>query len=110
MNWGTVDKLLCVSFGQVLRQINTERGVKMGNYCAFYDMDANKVWVWQSDRNTVAIDCTMVENAVADNLYQKSELDYLIWNDPMAYAELVLNGDPVKYLRTITVYRSEELE
>ncbi|MBR5345858.1 MAG: hypothetical protein IK127_08565 [Clostridia bacterium] len=82
----------------------------MGIYCAFYDMDDNKVWVWQSDRNIVAIDCTAVENAVAENLYQKSELDYLIWNDPIAYAELVLNGDPEKYLREVTVCRAEELK
>lgn len=82
----------------------------MGIYCAFYDMDDNKVWIWQSDRNIVAIDCTKVENAVAENLYQKSELDYLIWNDPMAYAELILNADPKKYLREVTVCRAEDLK
>ena len=73
---------------------------------AFYDMDTNKVYAWQSDRNMIAIDCTSVENTKADNLYQRSELDYLIWNDPVAYADLVLNGDPHKYLHTVTAYRS----
>jgi len=38
-------------------------------YCAFYDMDTNKGYAWQSDRSIVAIDCTAVENAEADNLY-----------------------------------------
>ena len=82
----------------------------MDIYCAFYDMDTNKVYVWQSDRNIVAIDCTAVENVEAENLYQRSELDYLIWNDPTAYADLILNGDPQKYLRAVTVYHPEELK
>ena len=76
----------------------------MGVYCAFYDMDTNKVYAWQLDRSIVAIDCTAVENAEADNLYQRSELDYLSWNDPTAYAELILNGEPQEYLKTVTVY------
>ena len=82
----------------------------MDIYYAFYDMDTNKVYVWQSDRNIVAIDCTAVENVEAENFYQRSELDYLIWNDPTAYADLILNGNPQKYLRTVTMYHPEELK
>ena len=33
---------------------------------------------------------------------QRSELDYLIYNDPLAYAELILNGEPEEYLRNVT--------
>ncbi len=33
---------------------------------------------------------------------QRSELDYLIYNDPLGYADLILNGDPKKYLKTVT--------
>ena len=40
----------------------------------------------------IAIDTIAVENEVADNLYQRSELDYLIYNDPLAYADLILNS------------------
>ena len=83
--------------------------MKMDIYCAFYDMDTNKVYAWQSDRSIVAIDCTAVENAEADNLYQRSELDYLIWNDPTTYAELILNGEPQEYLKTVTVYFSGQM-
>ena len=39
-------------------------------------------------------------------MYQRSELDYLIYNDPIAYADLVLNGDPETYLKTVTEYKS----
>lgn len=35
----------------------------------------------------------------------RSELDYLIYNDPIAYADLILNGDPETYLRTVTEYK-----
>ena len=54
----------------------------------------------------IAIDTVAVENEVADNMYQRSELDYLIYNDPVAYAKLVLNGDPETYLEAVTEYKS----
>ena len=41
----------------------------------------------------IAIDTIAVENRVAYNMYQRSELDYLIYNDPIGYADLILNGD-----------------
>ena len=53
----------------------------------------------------VSIDCTAVENEVADNMYQRSELDWLIYNDPAAYADLILNGDTETYLKTVTEYK-----
>ena len=53
----------------------------------------------------IAINTIAVENEVADNMYQRSELDYLIYNDPVAYAELILNGDPDTYLKTVTEYK-----
>ena len=56
----------------------------------------------------ISIDCTAVENEVADNLYERSELDYLIYNDPLAYADLVLNGDVEAYLNAVTEYQTYE--
>jgi len=38
-------------------------------------------------------------------MYQRSELDWLIYNDPVAYADLFLNGDPETYLKTVTEYK-----
>ena len=58
-----------------------------------------------SDGSMIAIDTIAVENEIADDMYQRSELDYLIYNDPIAYAELVLNGDPEAYLKTVTEYK-----
>ena len=32
---------------------------------------------------------------------QQTELDYLIYNDPQGYADLILNGDPEEYLKNV---------
>ena len=58
-----------------------------------------------TDGSMIAIDTIAVENEVADNMYQRSELDYLIYNDPIAYADLVLNGAPEAYLKAVTEYK-----
>ena len=50
----------------------------------------------------IAIDTIAVETEVADNMYQRSELDYLIYNDPIGYADLVLHGNTEIYLKTVT--------
>ena len=47
----------------------------------------------------ISIDCTEVENALDVTMAQKSELDYLIYNDPLGYADLIQNGDPEEYLK-----------
>ena len=58
-------------------------------------------WAWY-DGTLLSIDCTAVENEVANSMYQRSELDWLIYNDPLAYAELILKGDPELYLKAVT--------
>ena len=70
-----------------------------------FNMDTACVELWLTDGTLISIDCTAVENEVADNMYQRSELDYLIYNDPVAYAELILNGDPETYLKSVTEYK-----
>lgn len=72
--------------------------------CAF-NMDTGCVELRYADGSMCSIDTTAVENEVARNMYERSQLDYLIFNDPVAYADLVLNGDPEVYLRAVTEYR-----
>ena len=73
-----------------------------------FNMDTVCVELKFDDGTMIAIDTIAVENEIADNMYQRSELDYLIYNDPVAYAELILNGDPEKYLKTVTVNKPFE--
>ncbi len=72
--------------------------------CVF-NMDTACVELKFDDGSMIAIDTIAVENEVARNMYERSELDYLIYNDPAAYAELILNGNPEIYLRTVTEYK-----
>ena len=73
-----------------------------------FNIDTACVELRLSDGTLISIDCTAVENEVADNMYQRSELDWLIYNAPLEYADLILNGDPEKYLKTVTVHKPLE--
>ena len=75
--------------------------------CAF-NLDTVCVELKFSDGSMIAIDTIAVENEVADNMYQRSELDYLIYNDPIAYADLILNGNPEVYLKAVTINKPFE--
>ena len=66
-----------------------------------FNMDNGCVELLLQDGRKISIDCTGVEDALNVTMAQRSELDYLIYNDPLAYADLILNGDPEKYLKQI---------
>lgn len=70
-----------------------------------FNMDTACVELRFSDGSMISIDTIAVENEVADNMYQRSELDYLIYNAPLDYADLILNGDPEAYLKVVTEYK-----
>ena len=70
-----------------------------------FNMDTACVELKYEDGTLISIDCIAVENQVARNMYERSELDYLLYNDPIGYADLVLNGDVEDYLRRVTDYR-----
>lgn len=73
-----------------------------------FNIDTACVELKLADSTMISIDCTAVENEVADNMYQRSEMDWLIYNAPVEYADLILNGDPETYLKTITVNKPFE--
>ena len=68
-----------------------------------FNIDAGCVDLQYSDGGMISMNCTAVENEVANSRFQRSERDWLIYNDPLSYAELILNGEPEEYLRTVTV-------
>ena len=70
-----------------------------------FNMDTGSVELRYSDDSMISINCTAVEDEVANSRFQQSELDYLIYNDPVAYADLILNGDPKAYLKNVTEYK-----
>ena len=66
--------------------------------CSF-NMDAGCVELLLRDGRKISIDCTGVEDALDVTMAQRSELEHLIYNDPLAYADLILNGEPEEYLK-----------
>ena len=73
-----------------------------------FNMDTSCVELKYADGTMISINTTAVENEIVDNMYQRSELDYLIYNAPLEYAELILNGEPERYLKTVTEYKPYE--
>lgn len=67
-----------------------------------FNLDTACVELHLEGGTLLSIDCTTVENELANSMYQRSELDWLIYNDPLAYAELLLNGDLELYLKVVT--------
>ena len=64
-------------------------------------MDTGCVELLLRDGRKVFIDCTVVEDELDVTMAQRAELDYLIYNDPLSYADLILNGDPEEYLKKV---------
>ena len=70
-------------------------------FCDF-NIDTACVELCFTDGSMISIDCTAVEDEVAYTIRQRSELDWLVYNDPVGYADLILNGNPEQYLKTVT--------
>lgn len=64
-----------------------------------FNMDTGCVELLLRDERKISINCTRVEDALDVTMEQRAELDYLIYNDPLGYADLILNGDPEEYLK-----------
>ena len=73
-----------------------------------FNMDTACVELKYSDGSLISIDTIAVENEVADSMHQRSELDWLIYNKPMEYAQPVLGGEIEKYLKGTADHRLED--
>lgn len=69
-----------------------------------FNIDTACVEVKLNDGSLVSIDCIAVENEYANNMYETSEFDFLIYNEPMSYVRLLLSGRIEDYLRNNTDY------
>ena len=70
-----------------------------------FNMDTACVELKFTDGSMIAIDTIAVENELADNMYQRSELDWLIYNTPLEYAQLGLDGDLEQYVHGTPEHR-----
>ena len=73
-----------------------------------FNIDTACVEVRYTDGSIISIDCTLVEVEVARNMYESSELEWLVYNAPVDYVNLLLHGDVREYLRNVTEYHPFE--
>ncbi len=69
-----------------------------------YNIDTACVEVRCGKVLILAVDCIAVENTIPRNMYERSALDYLVYNAPMEYVELILSGGVEDYLRKFPDY------
>ena len=63
-----------------------------------YNMNTNWVEARFEDGTIVALDCIAVEDEYGSTPAQRAELDWLLYNKPLEYAQLVLGGGIDHYL------------
>lgn len=73
-----------------------------------FNMDTGCVEAKYEDGSMIAINCTTVENLIADNMFQRSELDWLIYNEPHTYLNLILSGEVETYLKEKLEHKLED--
>ena len=63
-----------------------------------YNMDTNRVEAHFSDGSTIAIACIAIEDEYGNTPAQRAELDWLLYNKPLEYAQMMLKGEMAHYL------------
>ena len=69
-----------------------------------FNMDTGCVELLLRDGRKISINCTGVEDALDATMAQRSELDYLIYNEAMGFSDFILNGEQEEYLETVVDY------
>ena len=69
-----------------------------------FNIDTACVEVKYQDGSMISINCTRVENEGAWNMHEASKLDWLVYNAPVDYVNLLLHGDVREYLKNVTDY------
>ena len=64
-----------------------------------FNMDTGCVEIKFADNKMLSIDCEAVEEIYDISIANRSELDWLIYNNPLEYAYHVLNGSVLDYLK-----------
>ena len=63
-----------------------------------YNTDSNRVEARFEEGTTLAIGCIAVEDEYGSTPAQRAELDWLLYNKPLEYTQLVLGGEIERYL------------
>lgn len=72
---------------------------------AEFNMDTACVEARFSDGAKIAVDCGVIETALDANTLQRGELDWLIYNKPLEYLQMVFSGELEAYIKGIAEHR-----
>ena len=67
-----------------------------------YNIDTNRIETRFEDGVLLSIDCIAVEDDYGNTPAQRAELDWLLYNKPLEYAQLVLGGEIEHFLTPLT--------
>lgn len=70
-----------------------------------YNMDSGCVEARFTDGTMISVDCRAVETALDADTWQRSELDWLIYNNPLEYMQAVLSGEIEEYVKGAAEHR-----
>ena len=68
----------------------------------FFNMDTAEVELLFADGSFLQIDCNAIESQYGTTIKRRSELDWLIYNEPLSYAQMLLDGTMEEYLTSVT--------
>lgn len=69
-----------------------------------YNLDTGRLEMEDISDNQYWIDVYAVEYECANNMYERSSLDYLLYNEPIKYVNLLLGGKLKEYVQTHPIY------
>jgi len=92
-----------------LRAGRKEEQVKKLISCRF-NIDTACVELRYADGEVLSIYTPGIEDSFDTTIAMRAEMDWLIYNDPLSYAKMVLDGSLESYLRRVSGKHSLELD
>lgn len=65
-----------------------------------FNIDTACVELRYADGEILSIDCIAVEDEFGYSLHARAELDWLIYNDPLSYAQMLLDDKLEEYIKS----------
>lgn len=66
-----------------------------------FNIDTACVELRYTDGEILSIDCIAVEDEFGYSPHARAELDWLIYNDPLSYTQMLLNGSLIEHLKNV---------
>ncbi len=74
----------------------------------FYNIDTASVEVTFSDGSVLSIYSPAVDDVLDLNMSQQTDLDWLVYNKPLEYAQMILSGKIMDYFKYSPMHGLED--